>query len=121
MLANGFLQGFAFIDGNSNNQLDDGELRKVGATIELRSADGSTLLATTSTNVDGYYRFDNLASGTYRLAEIAPGFVTQGVQIQNTLSSAVAVNGNTQIQVTLTAPDDPAWQDPADPITPPNR
>ena len=51
VLANGFLQGFAFIDGNNNNQLDDGELRKVGATIELRSGDGSILLATTATNV----------------------------------------------------------------------
>ena len=119
VLANGFLQGIAFIDGNANNQLDDGEIRKPGATIELRSADGSTLLASTTTNSDGYYQFENLASATYRLVEIAPGFVTQGVQIQNTLSSAVAVNGNTQIQVTLTAPDDPAWQDP-DPITPPN-
>jgi hypothetical protein len=61
------------------------------------------------------YRFDNLASGTYRLVENAPGYVTQGVQIQNTLSNAVAVNGNTQILVTLTEPDDAAWQDP-DPI-----
>ena len=45
--------------------------------------------------------------------------MTQGVQIQNTLSSAMGVNGNTEIQVTLTAPSDPAWQD-ADPMTPPN-
>src|SRR6187551_3584693 len=79
LASDGFLQGFAFIDGNNNNQLDAGETRKDGATIELRSADGSTLLASTTTNSDGYYRFNNLDSGTYRLREIAPGYVTQGV------------------------------------------
>ena len=115
----GFLQGFAFVDANNNNQLDAGETRKDGATIELRSADGTALLASTTTDSDGYYRFDNLATGTYRLREIAAGFVTQGVQIQSTLSSAIAVNANTELLVSLTEPTDPAWQD-SDPVTPPN-
>jgi hypothetical protein len=116
----GFLQGYAFVDGNGNNQLDPGETRKGNATIQLRSADGGVLLNSTTTNSDGYYRFDNLASGTYRLREVAPGFVTQGVQIQNKLSAAVATGvGNTEIQVTLTDPLSSAWVD-ANPSSPPN-
>lgn len=101
----GFLQGIAFIDANSDNKLDAGETRKIGAAIELRSADGLTLLDSTTTDANGYYRFDDLTPGTYRLTEIAPsGFVNQGVQILSQLNPASPVDAGT-IQVELLDPN----------------
>src|SRR4029077_14504041 len=80
MLA-GFLQGYAFVDANNNNHFDSGEAPKVGATIELRSADGTTFLDTTTTGPAGYYRCDGKATGTYQLVEIpTAGFINQGTE-----------------------------------------
>lgn len=86
----GFLQGTAFIDSNLNNRFDAGEAPKIGATIQLRSADGSTLLATTMTNGNGQYRFDStnvdptgdgLQPGAYQIVELPVGYVSTGTQI----------------------------------------
>ncbi len=106
----GFLQGYAFVDVNSDNKLDSGDVRKVNSQIELRSADGSMLITALSspnpaiTDADGYYRFDGLAPGTYQIKEIAPpGFASVGTQISTSLSSASQVNAST-IQVTLADP-----------------
>src|SRR5881394_2624656 len=73
LLANSILQGTAFFDGNHNNQPDPGELPKVGATIQLRSGDGATLIDQTTTGTDGSYRFTNVAPATYRVVEM-PSF-----------------------------------------------
>jgi hypothetical protein len=99
-----FLQGIAFVDADADNQIDVGEARKFNTTIQLWSGDGSTLLDSTTTNVNGYYRFDDLAPGTYRLVEVAPsGFGNQGVEFYSPLSPASAINAST-IEVTLLAP-----------------
>ncbi|MDZ4819877.1 MAG: SdrD B-like domain-containing protein, partial [Planctomycetota bacterium] len=102
----GFIQGFAFIDaGVPNNHFDAGELPKVGATIELRSADGSALLQSVMTGADGYYRFDGLTTGTYQVKEIPiSGYTNQGVEFSTVLSSASPLNAGT-ILVNLVDPD----------------
>ncbi len=63
VMANAFLAGTAFIDSNTNGQLDINEPYLKDAVIELRSADGSQLIATKTTNDNGAYRFDNLEPG----------------------------------------------------------
>ena len=104
LAGDGFLQGYAFIDNNTNNTLDAGDTRKVGSTIELRSADGTTLIASTQTNADGYYRFNGLDEGTYRLVELAPaGFASSGTEIVTSLSNAAAIDSST-IAVDLVDP-----------------
>src|SRR4051812_32904649 len=70
MPATSFLQGTAFFDSNGNNQFDPGETYKPGATIQLRSADGSQLLGTTTTGANGGYFFGDVDPGTYRLVEV---------------------------------------------------
>ncbi len=49
LMANNFLAGTAFIDSNSNGQLDTSEAYLPGAVIQLRTADGLTVLQTTTT------------------------------------------------------------------------
>src|SRR5438128_1846331 len=93
MLANSFLQGTVFVDANANNQLDPhSEAYIPGATVELRSSNGALLLATTTTDANGIYRFDDVAPGDYQLRQIpTPGFYNSGVQLLSPFNPASAV------------------------------
>ena len=90
---NGFVQGFAFNSSNSPVS---------GATVQLLTT-SNTLVASTTTNSDGYYAFNNVTPGTYNVAETAAGYSTSvsGSDIQTTINPASAINGNTEIQVTV--------------------
>jgi uncharacterized repeat protein (TIGR01451 family) len=64
-----------WLDANNNSQID-AESGLSGATVELLSASGITLSATT-TNSAGYYRFDALTAGDYSIRVTAPpGYVS---------------------------------------------
>ncbi|MCS6993061.1 MAG: SpaA isopeptide-forming pilin-related protein, partial [Anaerolineales bacterium] len=52
-------------DTNNNGLLDGGETGIDGVTVQLWSADGSTLLATTTTSGGGIYTFAGLPQGSY--------------------------------------------------------
>ncbi|PWH18671.1 MAG: hypothetical protein DDG60_00110 [Anaerolineae bacterium] len=52
-------------DANNNGLLDGGETGIDGVTVQLWSADGSTLLATTTTAGGGLYTFTGLPQGSY--------------------------------------------------------
>ncbi len=52
-------------DANNNGLLDGGEAGIDGVTVQLWSADGSTLLATTITAGGGIYTFSGLPQGSY--------------------------------------------------------
>jgi large repetitive protein len=60
-----------FFDTNGNNVQDINDTAIVGATVELRDANGTTV-ATTTTDAAGKYLFTNLAPGTYRVKVILP-------------------------------------------------
>src|SRR4029079_3267767 len=72
LLAVDFLQGYAYFDTNANHQFDSSELPKVNTTIELRQASDNSLVASTLTSSGGYYRFDGVAPGNYKLFELPP-------------------------------------------------
>jgi uncharacterized repeat protein (TIGR01451 family) len=109
LLTNNFLAGTAFIDANTNGQLDTNESYIVGATIELYNADGTSLLATTTTDSFGSYLFNEtnvpgLQPGIYRIVEVPiSGYVNSGVQILSDLNPAIGIGNNT-IQVALIDP-----------------
>lgn len=71
-------------DATDNGVFDDGEPAIVGALIELLDADGDAVLdadgtpLTTRTDDKGYYRFDNLAAGDYRIRVAASNFTSDG-------------------------------------------
>ncbi len=67
----GSIGDFVFRDDNSNGIQDTGEPGISGVTVNLYK--GSTLLATTVTDLNGKYNFPNLGSGTdYQVEFIAP-------------------------------------------------
>ena len=111
LLANGVLQGVAFVDSNGNDTLDPGEPLKQGAQIVLyKSPDWDNAVATATTDANGEYLFDfgvlGLPGGTYRLKEIPPsGYAADGTQIISPTNPASQIAPDT-IQVTVI---DPAW------------
>jgi hypothetical protein len=55
-------------DTNANGIRDTGELPLPGITVQLRNGTTGAVIATTTTNTDGIYVFDDLTPGSFRLA-----------------------------------------------------
>ncbi len=86
--------------GNANNGFQDGtEPGIAGVTVRLFDGTGNTLIATTTTDANGYYRFDSLVPGTY-IVEIAAGNFGVGNPL-NGLSSSPVTNPNPDGNVDL--------------------
>lgn len=67
----GSLSGFVHLDMNGDCRFDPGEPLLPGVTVQLLNAQGQ-VIATTVTDANGAYRFDDLAPGAYGLREIQP-------------------------------------------------
>ncbi|MEO6811632.1 MAG: SdrD B-like domain-containing protein, partial [Isosphaeraceae bacterium] len=106
LLAAGFLQGTAFVDGNGNSVLDPGEAL-AGAKIALYQQVGSTYshIGTDQTTLaDGRYLFTGLDAGTYQIVETPPtNYANEGTQVLSQLNPAAQQAVNT-IEVTLLDP-----------------
>ncbi|MFL6236334.1 MAG: SdrD B-like domain-containing protein, partial [Thermoanaerobaculia bacterium] len=66
-----------WLDTNGNGLQDAGEAGISGATVQLFDG-GNHLLATTATDANGIYHFDNLVGGTYTV-KIVPSTLPAGV------------------------------------------
>ena len=62
---NAALGNYVWYDVNQNGQQDAAEGGVAGVTATLYAADGTTVLATTTTDEFGYYIFNNLTPGDY--------------------------------------------------------
>jgi alpha-glucoside transport system permease protein len=62
--------------GGTPGKVEQGELGLPGVSVELRNADGATV-ATTSTEPDGTFTFDDVGEGDYRAAIGANTFATK--------------------------------------------
>jgi uncharacterized repeat protein (TIGR01451 family) len=62
----GAIGDLVWLDQNLNGLQDPGEPGVPGVTVKLFDGSGN-LLATTMTDVDGFYSFNNLAAGNYRV------------------------------------------------------
>ncbi|MCL4202707.1 MAG: DUF11 domain-containing protein [Pirellulaceae bacterium] len=104
-----FIHGTAFIDGNGNSMLDANEAYKPDAPIYLyyQDCDGNwQLIGETTTDENGYYIFENLAPGNYRVVEgdvSFLGYMSSGTQIRSNVYDAFPLNTST-IQVELVEP-----------------
>ena len=97
---------YVWIDMNANGLQDSGDLAADGVTVHLTNADGSQILATTTTDSTGHYLFDHLQAGTYAIQfEGVDGFhfTTQGVGTNRLLDSDANVGTGLTASVTLTA------------------
>ena len=68
------LGDYVWLDHNRNGVQDAGEPGVPNVTVTLYKSDG-TVIGTTTTDANGYYRFDNLRPGTYYLEfTLPPGY-----------------------------------------------
>jgi uncharacterized repeat protein (TIGR01451 family) len=90
----GFLESYSLgnrvwrdVDNSGTINAADGANPGIaGVTVNLYASNGTTLIATTTTDANGYYRFDNLPGGDYIVEVVTPaGFVS---------STDIASSGN---------------------------
>lgn len=90
------LSGFVYADTNVNGFFDraaDGTPLEIGlpnVEVRLFSQGQGNLLQTTTTGPDGFYHFENLPAGVYRIVEIQPA---QYVNSANSLGVILASPG----------------------------
>ena len=82
------LSGRVAADLNLNCALDSSDRLLAGVVLQLISADGS-VLATTTTNSLGEYRFDGLAPGVYRVVEQQPSGYFDSCDLVGNLGGAL--------------------------------
>ncbi len=82
-----------WFDTNNNGQIDGGETPIAGVVVNLLDSTGK-VIATTTTDANGYYLFPNLPAGTYT-AQIAPSNFTGSGPLVGYNSSTPTVNSST--------------------------
>jgi Ca2+-binding RTX toxin-like protein/protocatechuate 3,4-dioxygenase beta subunit len=87
-----------WLDTDNDGQQDPGEAGLDGVTVRLLSANGGTVLATTTTAGGGLYRFEGLAPGDYRVqferpADRAFGKQDQGADGSDSDADAAGLTG----------------------------
>ncbi|OQX23245.1 MAG: hypothetical protein BWK80_27000, partial [Desulfobacteraceae bacterium IS3] len=70
------ISGRVFNDANGDRTVSPNEKGLFNVKIELLGADGITVIATTYTDADGTYNFNNVAPGNYTVRETDPGAYT---------------------------------------------
>ncbi|MDH3458835.1 MAG: hypothetical protein OER90_18495 [Gemmatimonadota bacterium] len=97
----GDLSGRIFRDDNANGTYEAGEDTPAGGVpVAVREAGGATDIATTSTDVDGIFAFDDLRPGNYDI-EVTP-FQTITIVGGNTVNAAVNAAATTAIDILFT-------------------
>ncbi|MDR0285541.1 MAG: carboxypeptidase regulatory-like domain-containing protein [Propionibacteriaceae bacterium] len=108
---------FMWVDANHNGIQDAGEAPVPGAPVYLLKADGSPYLGTdgkpmaTTTGADGYYHFEPLPAGNYRVGFGLPpngpkyGWTTTGTGTAATDSNAIEVTTTGRMSAVFTLGD----------------
>ncbi len=91
----GFIAGTAFVDHAGTGLLDPSDAYLSGATIQLFQAGSTTPIATTTTDANGAYLFNNLAPGTYTVTETPPtGFEPTAAQALSNIEPGTVTSAN---------------------------
>ncbi|MCB9252629.1 MAG: carboxypeptidase regulatory-like domain-containing protein [Flavobacteriales bacterium] len=91
----GSIGDFVWLDNNTNGVQDAGEPGVSGVTVTLYNSAGTTPIATTVTDANGFYEFTNVDPGTYRVGFSLP----PGMQY-TTNSGGVSATGNSDAGTT---------------------
>ena len=81
-ISNNSISGTVYRDGNRSNSLNGGEAGYPEQTVQLLDKDGS-VIATTKTDANGNYSFDNLPDGTYSVKVVKDGALTDLEQTED--------------------------------------
>ena len=84
------ISGYVYYDANDNGVFDSAETGISGATVALLDAQGNPTGSTTVTDINGYYKFENLMPGTYSLAENQPDGYLDGKDAAGTAGGIVS-------------------------------
>ena len=81
-ISNNSISGTIYRDDNRSNSLNGGEAGYPAQTVQLLDKDGS-VIATTTTDANGNYSFDNLPDGTYSVKVVKDGALTDLEQTED--------------------------------------
>lgn len=81
-VANYTLKGTVYRDGNRSDSLDTGEKLYQGVTVQLLNNSGD-VVATTTTDAQGAYTFQNLEAGDYKVRVVKDGALTDTNQTED--------------------------------------
>ncbi len=97
----GGLSGFVYEDINENGVRDVGEVGIGGVRLDLSGVtnNGTSVTRTTTTDVDGSYVFEDLAPGTYTIAETQPNGYLDGEDTAGSLGGIVGEDVITAIPI----------------------
>jgi protocatechuate 3,4-dioxygenase beta subunit len=91
----GVIGDFVWVDANVNGIQDVGELGIPGITVELRKASDNSMLAVTTTDANGLYKFVGLCAGDYKVIVVTPpGFPYLSTSVETGADRAVDSNPN---------------------------
>lgn len=93
-----YVSGYKFLDNNCNGTFDGSDQLGIGWTINLKDPSGTTILQSTTTDINGYYSFNIPTPGNYKIEEIQQGgydqFVPSGNQPHNVTVTGYDVISN---------------------------
>jgi 2-hydroxy-3-keto-5-methylthiopentenyl-1-phosphate phosphatase len=97
------ISGAVFLDVNGNGLYDANELGIDGVLIQLQDALGNAVLndlgqpVTATTTGGGFYLFEDLLPGVYRLHELQPTGVTDDAEILGSVGGTIPANDTMQL------------------------
>jgi hypothetical protein len=87
------LGSLVFMDTDNDATRDGGEMGIGGVTVRLYASDGVTLIASTTTDANGQYLFNNLPQGNYVVAVLSgPGTPLEGKLTSDNIASSTTPN-----------------------------
>jgi large repetitive protein len=92
------ISGTVWYDADRDGAIDTGETRKLATTVTLFAADGTTLIATTTSDPStGGYRFEDLPAGSYVVVETQPAGFGSSPSTPNTHPVTLPLAGLTDV------------------------
>lgn len=90
--SNAILSGVVYVDANNNGIVDNGEIGIGGVTVTLLRSNGTAYVtvATTTTDASGFYTFQSLNSGLYKVVETQPANYLDGKETLGTLGGNIS-------------------------------